>query len=217
MSRRQSLIAALAVLFASAILFSAMNVERIAADDARPSAKPVESGPAGSQLLAQRGRGRGPGFGRGQGPAPGPGGPGRQGGPNQNAAFEADHAVFFYLIEHRNVIERAIKNLPTGVETVTESADPNVADKIREHVAAMYVRVEKHQPIHMRDPLFAEIFRHAEKVKIKTEDTPRGIKVIETSDDPYVAKLIQAHAQVVSLFIKNGQAEMRKNHALPPR
>jgi len=41
--------------------------------------------------------------------------------------------------------------------------------------------------------------------------------VSETSDDAYAAALIQAHADVVSLFIKNGHDEVRKNHAVPPR
>jgi hypothetical protein len=41
--------------------------------------------------------------------------------------------------------------------------------------------------------------------------------VTETSDDPYVAKLVQKHAEVVSLFLKNGHAEVRRNHSLPER
>lgn len=39
--------------------------------------------------------------------------------------------------------------------------------------------------------------------------------MIETSDDPFTARLIEAHANVVSLFVKNGHAEVRKNHAAP--
>jgi hypothetical protein len=41
--------------------------------------------------------------------------------------------------------------------------------------------------------------------------------VKETSDDPYVVKLIQAHAEVVSLFIKNGFDEARRNHEVPAK
>jgi hypothetical protein len=39
--------------------------------------------------------------------------------------------------------------------------------------------------------------------------------VIETSNDSHVAKLIQAHAEVVSKFIENGPAEVRRNHPVP--
>ena len=34
---------------------------------------------------------------------------------------------------------------------------------------------------------------------------------------PYVARLIQAHADVVNLFVKNGFGEPHKNHAIPSR
>ena len=47
--------------------------------------------------------------------------------------------------------------------------------------------------------------------------TKNGVKVVETSDDPYVAKLIQAHAEVVNLFLKNGRTEMRQNHQPPEK
>jgi hypothetical protein len=48
-------------------------------------------------------------------------------------------------------------------------------------------------------------------------DTEKGVRVVETSDDPYVASLIHSHADVVSQFIENGHEEVRKNHAVPPR
>ena len=91
------------------------------------------------------------------------------------------------------------------------------SQKLQAHVASMYKRLEAKRPIHARDPLFAEIFRNADKIKLKLEKTKKGMKVVETSDDAYVAKLIQSHAEVVSLFLKNGRAEMMKNHTLPDK
>ena len=151
-------------------------------------------------LQAQRGRGPGRGF----------------GGQN-DPKFAEDHDVFFYLLANGEKITREVKELENGVETLTESDDADVAAKIQEHVTAMYSRVEDVRPIHMRDPLFREIFRNAEKITMKHEKTNKGVRVVETSDDPYVVKLIQEHAKVVSLFVKNGHAEVRKNHALPAR
>ena len=142
---------------------------------------------------------------------------GRGHGQGMDASHAADMELFHYLGEHGNEITRTIKQLPTGVETVTESDNVEVATKIRVHVASMSARVEEKRPIHMRDPLFAEIFAHADKIVMRHEETPKGVKVIETSDDPYVAALIRAHAEVVSLFVKNGRAEMQKNHAVPAR
>jgi len=47
------------------------------------------------------------------------------------------------------------------------------------------------------------------------EDTDKGMRITETSEDPYVVKLIQAHAKVVSGFVDRGFAEAMKNHPIP--
>lgn len=56
----------------------------------------------------------------------------------------------------------------------------------------MLARVKDGRPIHRRDPLFAELFRFADRIEARYERTVRGVRVIETSQDPYVVKLIQA-------------------------
>jgi hypothetical protein len=136
-------------------------------------------------------------------------------GPGKDADHRADMELFHYLLDHRTEITRKVTDLPNGVETLTESANPKVAGKLQAHVVSMYKRVEAKRPIHARDPLFAEVFRNSDKITMKVEKTDKGVRVIETSGDPYVAKLIQAHAQVVNLFLKNGRTEMMKNHPLP--
>lgn len=152
--------------------------------------------------------------GRGGGPGGGPGrGPGGGHGPDARQA--EDMEVFHYLLENHTKIERTVKELPNGVETLTESDDPKVAAKIKEHVHWMEVRIETTNPIRRRDPLFAEIFRHTDKIKMNVEKTKSGVKVTETSDDPYVVKLIQAHAMVVSKFVNDGFQEAMKNHPVP--
>jgi len=65
-----------------------------------------------------------------------------------------------------------------GVETITESDDPNVALAIQGHVAAMHRRLEKVQPIHMRDPLFAAIFADAAKIHMQITNTEKGARAI---------------------------------------
>ena len=120
-------------------------------------------------------------------------------------------------MDNRKKIRRKVTNLTDGIETLTESDSPEVAAKIQEHVAAMYERVENQQPIHMRDPLFREIFANAKKIKMEMKETEHGILVKETSADPYVAKLLHEHGKVVSLFLKNGHAELPRNHEVPAR
>lgn len=147
----------------------------------------------------QRGRGRGR-RGRGQGNDP---------------QFQRDRSVFQYLLSHHEEIRRQVKQLPNGVETRTESDVPEVAAAIQEHVAAMHRRVTKHEPIRQRDPLFAALFRNTRWTSMTVENTPRGVHVTVTSDKKLVVPLIQAHAKVVSAFVKLGFAEARKNHAVP--
>ena len=84
--------------------------------------------------------------------------------------------------------------------------------QLREHVQAMYTRLEEGRPIHARDPLFAAIFANADKTVIKMENTPKGITVTETSANPVVVALVRRHAAVVSLFIANGMQEMMRSH-----
>jgi hypothetical protein len=81
----------------------------------------------------------------------------------------------------------------------------------------MHERLLHGRPIHVCDELFAEIFAHASAITMTVEDLPLGVKVTETSRDPYVTKLIRAHAALVSKFVENGMLEMRANHPPPPR
>ena len=67
----------------------------------------------------------------------------------------------------------------------------------------------------MRDPLFREIFANAEKIQMTVKHTDHGVLVRETSQDAHVVKLLQEHAKVVNLFIKNGYQELPRNHAVP--
>ena len=59
------------------------------------------------------------------------------------------------------------------------------------------------------------VFKNHDKIEMVVENTEHGVKVTETSDDAYTVKLIQAHAVVVSKFVKRGFDEAHENHAVP--
>jgi hypothetical protein len=143
----------------------------------------------------------------------GHGGPGMMG----DSAHATDMQVFHKLFDHRTEIKRQVRLLQDGVETVTESTKPEVTQLLQTHVAAMLARVQEGRPTHQRDPLFAELFKNADRIEARHELTTGGVRVIETSKDAYVVKLLQAHAEVVSAFLANGMSEMMKNHPVPPR
>ncbi|MEZ6111964.1 MAG: hypothetical protein R3C99_13235 [Pirellulaceae bacterium] len=159
-------------------------------------------------LIASEASAQGPGRGRGRGFGAG-------GGRGPDAAMRADQDVFHYLLEHHAEIRRTVKPLEDGVETLTESDNPQVAKRIQEHVAAMHARVKSGQGLRFWDDLFVALFQQHAKIKMVVEDTKKGVKVVETSPNPSVVTLIQAHAQVVSLFVAHGFDEAHKNHAVP--
>ena len=138
-------------------------------------------------------------------------------GQSHDPEFVEDRKWFHFLLDNRAKIRRTITRTDDGVNTLTESDDPEVAAGIQTHVVAMHARLKQGRGIHMRDPLFREVFRYADKITVEMTDTEKGVQVVEISDDPYVVSLIQSHAEVVSQFIKNGRDEVRKNHAVPPR
>ena len=132
-------------------------------------------------------------------------------GGNQPPDMKTIHALF----DDHKKITRTVTNISNGVETVTESDDPKVKALIVEHSWAMKARLEKKQPIRQWDPLFAELFKHSDKIKLEITNTAKGAKITETSADPYVVKLIQAHAAGVSEFVSEGMPSMHKEHPLP--
>lgn len=157
----------------------------------------------GTAVFAHPGAGGGPhaGGGRCGGAGMGPG-----------AGHGGDMAGIHALFGKRDQIRRTVTQIPGGVRTTTESDDPAVAAQLRDHVQAMYARLKAGRPINARDPLFAAIFENADKIRVKTEDTAKGITVTETSDDEAVVSLIRRHAEVVGLFIANGMHEMMRTH-----
>jgi hypothetical protein len=129
----------------------------------------------------------------------------------------ADMRQAHSLLANHDSIRRSVRKLPNGVETITTSADPKVAALLPEHVIAMQSRLKNGQVIRGFDPLFAELFQNASKIDLQIEGRPDGVRVVETSGDPYVVKLIQAHAEAVNGFVRDGMAGMHRTHAVPAR
>ena len=143
-----------------------------------------------------------------------PQGPGRM---MHDPEHMTDMRLFHALFDRRADIVRQVTVRPDGVEALTESRVPAVAAMLQEHVEAMIARVREARPIHRRDPLFRELFAHAAEIVVSYERTATGVRVVESSRDPYVVRLIRAHADVVTAFIANGRSEMMKDHPVPAR
>lgn len=127
-----------------------------------------------------------------------------------------DMPVIHKLLVNHEKIERKVEDVPNGIRSVTTSEAPEVADLIRKHVYQMKERVEQGKPIRMMDPVFREIFEHHDKIHIRIEEIPGGVRVTETSQDPQVVSLIRQHAhQAVSEFVEGGMRRAMRPTPLP--
>lgn len=119
------------------------------------------------------------------------------------------------LVQHEK-IQRAVEDIPDGIRAVTTSVDPEVVGRIRGHVWQMKERIEQGRPIRIIDPLFREIFRHHERIKLEVVEVPGGAQVMETSGDPQVVLLIRQHARrAVSEFVAGGMQRAMRSTPLP--
>lgn len=121
-----------------------------------------------------------------------------------------DMRTIHELFDQHQKIRRTVTRIDGGVETLTESDDPAVQALIIGHTQAMKERLVKRQPIRMWDPLFAALFKHADQIEMEVLPTARGVRVRETSKDPSVVQLIQAHADGVTEFVEVGPLIMHR-------
>lgn len=135
--------------------------------------------------------------------------------PQRMQRHRHDREVFHTLLEHHEQIQRRLEALPDGIRATTTSANPELAALIREHAHAMHSRLHEGFGLRYWDPAFAEIFARADAVHLEIHDRPDGVEIRETSEDPNVVKLIQAHGRTVSAFVQEGFAASRRESPLP--
>jgi hypothetical protein len=146
----------------------------------------------------------------------GNGGGGLMGGGMMGGSMQDMSAIHGLLSQHEK-IQRTVKDIPDGVETVTTSDDPEVAKLIREHVWQMKSRIEDGRPIRQMDPLFREIFANHQHIHMNIEDVPGGVRVTETADEQRVVPLVRQHARrAVSEFVEGGMRRAMQPTPLPP-
>ena len=144
-------------------------------------------------------------------------GPGMMGMGNDAAAM-ADISAIHELTANHDRIKRTVTNLPDGIRTVTESADPRIAKLIQEHVAGMgkRVRAGKMLGLPIESPTVHAIYANKDKIRTTSEQTATGVVVIQTSSDPKVVALLQEHAVEVTNLVEGGMAAMHtammRNH-----
>jgi hypothetical protein len=118
--------------------------------------------------------------------------------------------------EYRQDMVREIEDIPNGVATTTRSpGDPEAAAVLERHVREMKGLLEDGGQIRAWDPLFREILDHSDEIEMAVETLEEGVRVVETSENPEVVKLIRAHARKVSEFVARGPAAVHESTPLP--
>lgn len=179
---------------------------------------------AGGWAFAQS-TGHGPGGMHGMGPGMhgqmGPGmhgqmGPGMHGqmgrgrmgmmGMGHGSATPTEMDEIHGMLFNHDRIKRTVTNLPNGIRTVTESDDPEMAATIAGHVAGMGKRVKEGRDpdLPIQSPTLKIIFKNRDKITTTYESTPKGIVVVQTSDDAETVAALQKHAAEVTDLANRG-------------
>jgi hypothetical protein len=107
-------------------------------------------------------------------------------------------------------LTRAVTVLPDGIRTVTESADPRLAQLIKDHVTVANAQVARgvDPGLPMESDALRAIFKYQAEIRTTVEPTATGIVVTQTSSNPAAVAALQQHAEEVTAFVKDGMAAM---------
>jgi hypothetical protein len=138
-------------------------------------------------------------------------GPGMMGGGHDAATMAQMGDIHELFISHDR-ITRTVTNLANGIRTVTESADPRIAQLLKDHVTSMGQRVETgNDPgLPIESQALRTIYKNYDKIHTTFEPTATGIVVIQTSTDQNTVAALQQHAFDVTDFVKDGMAAMHR-------
>ena len=147
------------------------------------------------------------------------GGPGQGMGQGKGCMVDGNCAMrtAMSLVHDRAGIERTVEEIEGGVRTITTAQSAELAETIERHVREVQQLLERGGALRMWDPLFATIFEHHDQIDLQYERIENGVVVTETSEDPWVAELIRAHAQKVNDFLARGPEAVHEATEVPPR
>ncbi len=117
-----------------------------------------------------------------------------------------EHNQAYQLLNNHASIQRSVEEISGGVKTTTVTSQPELVEILRAHVRGMTERLKAGSPVRMWDPVFRDVFAHAQEIQVQTQNIDGGIAVTETSSNPEVVEIIRAHAKQVSRFVADGHS-----------
>jgi hypothetical protein len=123
-----------------------------------------------------------------------------------HSGMSHDAQMIHQLFANHTQIHRTVKQLPTGIQAVTESDNPQVAALIQAHVASMYQRMANKQPIPMvhMAPTVLPLLQNADRYQRQQQTTAKGVTVTETTNYADLIATIREHAREMDEFVQSG-------------
>lgn len=119
------------------------------------------------------------------------------------------------LLKDHKEIQRTVEDIPGGIRAVTTSPESRLVPVIRRHARDMRERFLNGTAVRGKDPVYRELFEHRDRIEMKIEDVPRGVRVTETSNDPRLQALIRRRAQRETEFVRHGPEGAHEHTELP--
>ena len=115
---------------------------------------------------------------------------------------------------HRG-ITRTVSNLTNGIVTITEAEDETLREAIVSHVSMMVTRLQngKNPEVIIQSPTLDALFDVYGEIDTEIELTNTGVKIIQTSSNQDVVKLLQRHAAEVSDMAEKGMRAVHERMA----
>ena len=115
---------------------------------------------------------------------------------------------------HKGII-RQVTNISNGIVTTTEAEDETLREAIVSHVSMMVTRLQegKNPEVIIQSPTLDALFTVYEEIDTEIELLDMGVKVIQTSTNPEVVKLLHKHAAEVSDMSERGMQAVHERMA----
>jgi hypothetical protein len=122
----------------------------------------------------------------------------------------ADMGLVHELLASNREITRTVTRLPDGIQTRTESDNPQVAQAIKAHVDSMSSRLKEGREFNIFSKTLPVLFENRDKIHSIVELTDKGAVVTRTSSDPKVVAALYGHADEVTELVQDGMVAMRR-------
>ena len=112
-------------------------------------------------------------------------------------------------------ISRRVTNVQNGIVTTTEAEDASLREAIVSHVSMMVTRLQegRNPEVIIQSPTLDALFDVYDEIDTEIEMTESGVKVIQTSSNPEVVRLLQTHAAEVSDMADRGMEAVHERMA----